>query len=288
MRDFEYLEPKTLDEASRLIKENRGAKILAGGASLMVLIKNRLITPSFLVNLKTISGLGEIHFDEKEGLRIGTLTRHRDIQRSKMIERYAPILIEAASKIATPAIRNMGTIGGNICHAEPSADFPPSLIAMEARLRIVSSEGERTIPIEGFFLDFYESVLSEDEILIEIQIPPLPKRSGATYIKLDKVTNSMAIVGVASVISLDEQGKCIFAGLGLGGVGPTPIKVIKAKEILLGEKIGPSHIDKLAKEAQKASDPVTDIYASAEYRREMVYVLTQRALWEALKRVPSI
>ncbi len=288
MREFEYLEPKTVREATLFLKANRGAKILAGGASLMVLIKNRLITPSFLVNLKTVSGLNEIFWGEKEGLRIGALNRHRDILRSKIIEQYAPILIEAASKIATPPIRNMGTIGGNICHAEPSSDFPPSLIAMEAKLRIVSSEGERMIPIEDFFVDFYESILSEDEILLEIQIPPLPKRSGATYIKLDKITNSMSIVGVASVISLDEQGKCTFAGLGLGGVGPTPFKVKKAKEILLGERIEDSHIDQVAKEAQKASDPVTDIYASAEYRREMVYVLTRRALKEALKRIPSI
>ena len=284
MRYFEYVEPKDLNEACQFLSQNEGAKVFAGGASLVVLLKNNLVSPSHLVNLKTISGLDAIDWDDREGLRIGPLNPHRDILSSPLVQKHCPILAEAASKIATPPIRNMGTIGGNLCHAEPSADFPPALIALGAKLKLISSKGERIVPIEAFFVDFYETVLSESEILVEIKIPPLSLRSGGTYIKLDKVTNSIAIVGVASVISLDKKGICTFAGVGLGGVGPTPLKVEKANEILLGEKIEENHIDQLAKEAQAISNPIANVYASAEYRKEMTYLLTQRALKESLKR----
>jgi carbon-monoxide dehydrogenase medium subunit len=284
MRSFEYVEPKDLDEACQFLSQNEEAKILAGGASLVVLLKNNLISPSHLVNLKTISGLDTIEWDDREGLKIGPLNRHRDILSSVLVQKHCPILAEAASKIATPPIRNMGTIGGNLCHAEPSADFPPALIALGAKLKLFSSKGERIVPIEAFFVDFYETILSESEILVEIKIPPLPPRSGGVYVKLDKVSNSIAIVGVASMISLDEKGICTFVGVGLGGVGSTPLKVERAKEILLGKKIEENHIDQVAREAQAISNPITNVYASAEYRKEMVYVLTQRALKESLKR----
>jgi len=284
MRYFEYVEPKDLHEACQFLSRNEGAKVLAGGASLVVLLKNNLVGPSHLVNLKTIAGLDNIERDDREGLRIGPLNRHRDILFSPLVQRHCPILVEAASKIATPPIRNMGTIGGNLCHAEPSADFPPALIALGAKLKLISSKGERVVPIEKFFVDFYETVLSESEILCEIKIPPLPPNSGGTYIKLDKVTNSISIVGVASIISLDEKGICTYAGVGLGGVGSTPFKVEKAEEILLGKKIEGNHIDQVAKEAQAISNPISNVYASAEYRKEMVYILTQRALKESLKR----
>jgi CO/xanthine dehydrogenase FAD-binding subunit len=284
MKYFECVEPKDLDEACRFLSQNEGAKVLAGGASLVVLLKNNLISPSHLVNLKTIPGLDKIEWDDREGLKIGPLNRHRDILSSPLIQKHCSILAEAASKIATPPIRNMGTIGGNLCHAEPSADFPPALIALGAKLKLISSKGERVVPIEKFFVDFYETILSESEILVEIKIPPLPPRSVGTYIKLDKITNSIAIVGIASVISLNDKGSCTFAGVGLGGVGSTPLKVEKAKEILLGKKIEENHINQVAKEAQAISNPITNVYASAEYRKEMVYVLTQKALKESLKR----
>ena len=284
MKYFEYVEPKDLNETCQFLSQNEGAKVLAGGASLVVLLKNNLISPSHLVNLKTIPGLDTIEWDDQEGLRIGPLNRHRDILSSPLIQKHYPILAEAASRIATPPIRNMGTIGGNLCHAEPSADFPPALIALGAKLKLISSKGERVVPIEKFFVDFYETILSENEILVEIQIPPLSSRSAGTYIKLDKITNSIAIVGVASLISLDEKGICTFAGLGLGGVASTPLQVDKAKEILTGKKIEETHIDQVAKEAQAISNPITNVYASTEYRKEMVYVLTKKALKESLKR----
>jgi len=288
MKYFEYVEPKNLIEACQFLSQNEGAKILAGGASLVVLLKNNLVRPSHLVNLKTIPGLDTIRWDDQEGLKIGPLNRHRDILFSPLVQKHCPILAEAASKIAAPPIRNMGTIGGNLCHGEPSADFPPALIAVGAKLKLLSPKGERIVPIEKFFVDFYETILSESEILVEIHIPPLPPRTAGTYIKLDKITNSIAIVGVASVISLDEKGVCTFAGMGLGGVAPTPLKVEKAEKILLSKQIEEGHIDQVAKEAQAISNPITNVYASDEYRKEMVYVLTKRVLKESLKKALSM
>ncbi len=281
---FEYVEPKTVNEACEFLKQHGEAKILAGGASLVVLQKNNFIRPSHLVNLKTIPGLDNIEQDE-EGLRIGALNRHRDILSSPVVRKFCPVLVEAASKIATPPIRNMGTIGGNVCHGDPAADFPPSLIALGAKVRLVSDEGERIVPIETFFVDYYETVLSQAEILTEICIPPLSPRSSGSYITLDQVTNSIAIVAVAAVLSLDDDGACTYAGVGLGGVASTPLRVEKAKEILVGKRIGEAEIDRVAKEAREICNPTGSVYASAEYRKEMVYVLTRRALRDALKKI---
>lgn len=284
MKYFHYVEPKSLDEACRLLKDHENAKLLAGGVSLTVLLKNNLLSPSHLVNLKTVSGLDQIEWNDREGLKIGALNRHRDILHSPIVREHFPILAEAASKIATPPIRNLGTIGGNIAHAEPSADFPPSLIVLNASLRLKSVDGERKISIEDFFTDYYENVLTAGEILVGIDVPPLPAQSGGSYVKLDKVANALAIVGVAAVLSLDERGTCTYAGIGLGGVAPTPLKVKKAEQILVGRKISNSYIDQVAREAQATSHPTDDVNGSAEYRKEMVHVLTRRALREALGR----
>jgi carbon-monoxide dehydrogenase medium subunit len=288
MKYFEYIEPKDLAEASQILNEYPEAKILAGGASLVVLIKNNLIQPSHLVNIKTIPGLDQLRWDSKEGLKIGSLNRHRDIFESPLIRQHCPILSEAASKISSPPIRNMGTIGGNICHGEPAADFPPALIALGAKLRLFSTKGERIVAVEEFFVDFYETILSKTEILSEIIIPPLPSRIGGTYIKLDKTSNSIAIVGVAALIGVDEKGNCNYVGVGLGGVAPTPLKVKNAGEILLGKKVEEDLIEKVAKEAQLIANPITNIYASDRYRKEMVYVLTKRALKEAFSKALMI
>jgi carbon-monoxide dehydrogenase medium subunit len=284
MNYFEYLEPRTVNEACQFLKQHEEAKVLAGGASLVVLQKNNFIRPSHLVNLKTIPGLDKIEQDEK-GLRIGALNRHHDILSSPAIQKFCPVLSEAASKIATPPIRHMGTIGGNLCHADPAADFPPSLIALGAKLKLVSEEGERIVPIEAFFVDYYETVISAKEILTEIHIPPLPPKWAGSYITLDQVTNAVTIVGVAAVLSLGDDRTCTYAGVGLGGVASIPLKVEKAKELLVGRKITETEIDRVAKEARTICNPTDSVYASAEYRKEMVYVLTRRALHDALKKI---
>lgn len=288
MKYFEYIEPKDLKEACQFLNEYPEAKILAGGASLIVLLKNNLIRPSHLVNIKTIPGLNNIEWNNREGLKIGALNRHRDILFSPLINKYCPILSQAASKISSPPIRNMGTIGGNLCHGEPSADFPPALMALGAKLKLISTKGERIVPIDEFFVDFYETILFRDEILIELIIPNLPPRTAGTYIKLDKTHNSIAIVGVAALIGIDEKEICTYIGVALGGVAPTPIKIKRAEEILLGKKVEDSLLEQIAREVQEIVNPITNIYASDSYRKEMSYILTKRALKESFNNALKI
>ena len=281
MENIEYLEPKTVQEACALLAKSDNAKVLAGGASLVVLLKNKLIFPDRLVNLKTIAGLDRIDLSPEGELCIGALCRHRDIENSPVIQERCEILTQAALSIASPPIRNMGTIGGNICHAEPSADFPPALIALGATLKIAGSKQSRTIPIAEFFSDYYENVLEPDEILTEIRIPPLPSCSGGSHLKLNKTTNSVAILGVGAVIGLDEAGNCSYAGLGVGGAASTPL-VINDVAMLVGKPITSSLIETVALAAVKHCEPISNVHASEAYRKEMVGVLTRRVLRGAL------
>ncbi len=283
MEDVDYVEPKTVKEACRLLEKSDNAKVLAGGASLVVLLRNKLLFPDQLINLKTIAGLNRIKLSVEGELSVGVLCRHREIENSPVIQERFEILAEAASRIASPSIRNMGTIGGNICHAEPSADFPPALIALGANLRITGAKGSRTVPIDEFFTDYYENVLEPDEILTKILIPPLPSRSGGAYLKLDKTTNSVAIVGVGAVIGLDEKGTCASAGLGVGGAAPTPL-AIKEVTGLVGKPVDDSSVETVASAAVEQSQPISNLHASETYRREMVGVFVKRALMQALER----
>jgi carbon-monoxide dehydrogenase medium subunit len=283
MENFEYFEPKTVQEACTFLAKSENAKILAGGASLVVLLKNKLIFPDELVNLKTIPGLDHIDVSPKGDLSIGALCRHRDIENSPVIQERFEILAQAASSIASPPIRNMGTIGGNVSHAEPSADFPPALIALDATLTIAGAKRSRTIPVAEFFTDYFENVLEPDEILTEIQIPSLASSSGGTYLKLNKTTNSVAIVGVGAVISLDEKGKCVYAGLGVGGAASTPL-AIRDVAVMVGKAITSDMIESVASTAVKQCEPISDAHATASYRSEMVGVLTRRALAQASEK----
>ncbi len=286
METFEYFQPETVREACTLLAKYDHAKVLAGGASLIVLLKNKLIFPEQLVNLKTVAGLDNIELSPRGELSIGALCRHRDLENSPLIQEDFAILAEAASKIASPPIRNMGTIGGNICHAEPCADFPPALIALNAKLKISGSKGSRTIEVKEFFTDYYENVLRPDEILTKIVIPPIPSSSGGVYLKLDKTTNSASIVGVGAVIALNEKGICSYAGLGVGGASSTPL-AIEDVTILIGKPIDLASVESVASAALEQSRPISNVHASEEYRREMVGVLVKRALMQALEKAKN-
>ncbi len=288
MENFEYLEPRTLAEACECLDKYEEAKILAGGLSLILLMQNNFITPKYLINLKTVPNLANIEYDGESGVRIGALVTDQDVIESPIIGEKYPLLVEAGRKIASIGIRNQGTIGGNICHAEPSADFPPALIALNAHLKIVSSKGQRTIPVKELFVDYLESSLEPNEVLTEIGIPvPLPN-AGWSFLELNRTSNSTAIVSVAATISLDSGGRCQEASLALGGAGLTPIKVSNISDILTGQKVGSNLVEAVALEAQRVCNPLSDVYGSTEYRREMVKVMTARALKEAMARAKPI
>jgi len=282
---FEYLAAQTVAEACSLLSQyGKAAKVIAGGTDLLVKMKERELTPKYVVSLKGITDLDYIDYDKVKGLRIGALTSNDSIAGSVIIQKRFGLLSEAAAKIGTPQIRNMGTIGGNLCNAAPSADTAPPLIALGARVKLVSPKGERTVPLEEFFTGPGETVLQIDELLTEIQVPkPMPGARGV-YLKLfPRGAVDIAAVGVAVLLILGEDGACSDAKIVLGAVAPTPIRVKKAEAIVKGKQYKNEVIEKAAETAAKEARPISDVRCSADYRREMVEVLTRRALVQIFK-----
>ena len=283
---FEYFEPKTVKEACSILsdKHKENVRVLAGGTDILVRMKDRIITPKCLVNIKEIPNLDYITYDEKEGLRIGALATLSSIETSLVIQEKFPLLATSAGDIGSPQIRNLGTIGGNLCHASPSADTAPALIALGATVKLVEPKGERVLLLEDFFIDPFKTELNAAGLLTEIQVPTLPPKSGGVYLKYGKKEMvDIAIVGVAAVITLEStNGVCKDIKIVLGAVAPIPLRAKKAEEILKGKKPEEGIIEKAARVASEEARPITDIRGSAEYRKEMVKVFTRRATNQAL------
>jgi carbon-monoxide dehydrogenase medium subunit len=286
MRSFELLEPKSVDEAcQQLSKYGEQAKVLAGGTALVKLMKKRLIHPSCLINIK---GIKELHYirEDKEGLKIGALTTLSEMEISPLIRERFRAVAEMVHTIGSVQIRNVGTLAGNLCFADPASDPAPLLIALGGGLKIASLEGKRILPLEEFFTDFYETALARDEIVEEIQIPHIPKDTGCFYLRHTmRVAFDLAIVGVAVVLGLNpKDGVCQDTRIVVGGVDSTPIRAKKAEDLLKGMVIDDSLIMKAAMAASEGVDPIHDVRASAEYRGEMIEVFVERGIQKALER----
>jgi aerobic carbon-monoxide dehydrogenase medium subunit len=284
---FEYHAPTSVPEALELLSAYNGnARVFAGGTDLFVSMKKREVVPEHLINLKGIEELKNIHYEKEEGLRIGGLVTIGELERSTIVKEKFPALGDAVNVMAAPQVRNLATIGGNLCSAIPSADTAPPLIVLGATAIIVGSAGERTVLVENFFQGNKISALAHDEILKEIFIPAETVNNGSAYFKLmRRNAQDLALVGVASSLRFDgDRQTCQEARIALGAVAPTPLRALKAEAVLKGKNIN----DDLAAEAGRAASeearPITDVRASKEYRREMVGVLTKRAILEALKR----
>lgn len=278
---FEYLEPKTVEEAVSLLSKYDGkAKVIAGGTDLLVQIRNKTIEPGYVVDIEGIAGLDYIKYDDRQGLTIGALTPIRSLERSPELQRRFPVISQSASQLGSVAIRNVGTIGGNLCNAAPSAETAPALIGLSAKAKITSPSGERLVPLEDFFTGPGTTVLGKGELLVEIQVPvPEPNTKGI-YLKHGlRGTIDLAIVGVAVVATFETNGEiCKDIKIVLGAVAPTPIRARKAEGILRGKKIDEALIDQSAEVAANEARPISDVRASAEYRKEMVKVFTRRAI----------
>ena len=285
---FEYLQPKTVKEACSLLSQYKGkAKIIAGGTDLVPTLKRREAVAEYLIGLKGIPGLDYIEYSEKDGLRFGALATLDAIETSSIVKEKFNPLFQAVYSMASPQVRRRGTVGGNLCNAAPSADTAPALIALGAKLKLVSPRGERTIPLEGFFTGPGETVLGEGELVVEVQVPNMPPHSGGVYLKhMIRRAMDLALVGVATVITL-EDGACKDAKIVLGAVAPTPIRASKAEKVLKGKVLGDGLIAQAAKEAAGEARPISDIRSSLEYRREMVEVLTRRAVKQAWDRAAA-
>lgn len=288
MHDFEYHSPETLEEACKLLKKYNGrARILAGGTDLIPSMYHQELTPEHVINIKRIPHLNDITYDRSKGLTLGTLVKFNDIISSQTVQKHYPVLVEVSKQIASHQIRNLATVGGNLCNAAPSADSAPILIALDSYVMITGPEGKvHTLPLELFFTGPGETALALDEVMTQINIPPVKKRTGMTYIKhTTRKALEIAVVGVAALIQLDKNAnKCISSRIVIAACAPTPLRVPEAEEILVGKKIDEQDIETSAQIASGAVRPITDVRAGAIYRRDMVKVQCKRALKEALLR----
>jgi aerobic carbon-monoxide dehydrogenase medium subunit len=282
--EFEYLSPQSVQEACALLMQHGDkAKVLAGGSDVLVKMKDGLIAPAYLVSLKKLDGLKEIRYERGKGIVIGARATHNELMSNNLLQEKYGSVCEAAHTMAADQIRNIGTVGGNLVNAVPSADLPPILIALDAQARIVGPSRERTITLENFFLGPGKTVLENGEILAEIIIPDQPT-TGSNYIKFGlRRAGALAVVGVASSVTVSD-GTCQDVRIVLGAVAPTPIRARRAENILRSKKISPELINEAGKIAAEESKPINDIRGSIEYRRNLVDVLTRRSLKAAIEK----
>jgi aerobic carbon-monoxide dehydrogenase medium subunit len=282
---FDYHAPSTIGDATALLaKLGEDAKILSGGQSLIPLMKLRLASPAHLVDINGIPGLAYLR--EAEGvLRIGGLTRESELEESDLIRARYPLLHDTSKVIADPLVRNLATVGGNLAHGDPANDHPATMLALGAELVVVGAKGERRIPIGSFFTGPFATSLKPDEILVEIRVPAPARHSSGAYLKLERKVGDFATAAVAAQLTLGAGGTCDQVGIGLTNVGLAPIKATKAEAALRGEKLDEATIRRAAELAAEASEPAADLRGSVEYKRDLVRVLTARALRRALERI---
>ena len=285
MIKFDYLEPSSLDETFTLLDQHGdSARVIAGGTSLIIWMRQRLLMPKVVISVARIPNFGTITFNEHDGLCIGAGARHRDIELSPIVKQRYPLLHETFRKVAQPRIRNMGTIGGNLAGGDPLTDPGASLIALDAEITLANSQGQRSMPLEEFFVDYYQTALNSGELLTEIRVPP-PERPGWSHIKFTpRSIEDFATVGVALTLRT-KDGTCEDVRIGLNSVAPTIVHAKQAERALLGKAINDAALRNMGEVAATEVDPMDDNRGSAEYKREMVKVLVRRAAQEALERL---
>ena len=284
MIKFDYLQPKTLKSALILLeKHGEDARAIAGGTSLLIMMRQRLLLPKVVVSLAEIPKFDRITYSAKNGLTIGAGARHRDIELSPEIKQHYPLLHETFHKVAQPRIRNMGTIGGNLAAGDPLTDPGASLIALDAEVVLTSRNGQRVMKLDQFFVDYYQTALNPAELLSEIRVPP-PSRAHWAHIKFTpRSIEDFATVGVALTLRM-KNGLCEDIRLGLNSVASTIVHATKAENVLRGREVTDARLQELGEVAATEVDPMDDNRGSAEYKREMVKVLVTRAAREALAR----
>jgi aerobic carbon-monoxide dehydrogenase medium subunit len=284
MIKFDYLEPKSLEETFALLdRHGEDARVIAGGTALLIMMRQRLLMPKVVISLARLPAFDSIRYDPQDGLRIGAGARHRDIEVSPVVKKHYPLLHETFRKVAQPRIRNMGTVGGNLAGGDPLTDPGASLIASDAEVLLGSSKGQRTLLLEEFFVDYYETALNPGELLTEIHVPP-PKRPAWSHIKFTpRSVEDFATVGVALTLQASD-GTCEDVRLALNSVASTIVRAKQAEQALRGKKINDSVLTEMGEIAATEVDPMDDNRGSSEYKRELVKVLVRRAAREALQR----
>jgi carbon-monoxide dehydrogenase medium subunit len=260
-----------------LVKYGEDAKLLAGGQSLLPMMKLRLASPSVVVDLWRVPGLSYVR-EENGVMAIGAMTTHYTLQSSELVQKKIPILAQAAEVVGDPLVRNLGTIGGSAAHAAPNADYPPVLVALGAEFRILGSRGVRTVGSKEFFKDVFTTALQGDEILSDVRIPIPRANSSGIYLKLSRRGTDFAVVSVAVIVQRRADGACESAEVVLGGVGNVPVRATNAENLLRGQRLTARLIDQAGEVAVEGLDPPTDLQADSQYRIDVLKVYVKRAL----------
>jgi carbon-monoxide dehydrogenase medium subunit len=281
---FEYHAPGNVKDALGLLGRYKDdAKILAGGHSLIPMMKLRLAQPKHLVDLRKVPGLSGIKEDGST-LVLGALTTHWQMESSSVLKGKCPILAETASVIGDPAVRNLGTIGGSLAHADPAADQPATMLALGVEIVCEGAKGRRTVKVDDWFQGLMATALGDDELLVEIRVPAWPAGSGGAYMKFPHPASRFAVVGVGAMVTLDKEGKCTKAGVGVTGAGTKAVRAKGVEAGLVGKKLDAATIEAAAQKAAEGVDVQADLQGSVEYKSHLCRVFAKRAIMEAAKR----
>ena len=279
---FEYHAPSTINEALSLLGKLDDAKIVAGGHSLIPMMKLRLAQPKNLIDLRKVPGLSGIK-EDKGTIAIGAMTTHWEVESSKVLKAKCPVVSETAALIGDPAVRNKGTIGGSLAHGDPAADMPATVIALGAEF-VCQGKNKRTVKVDDWFKGLMETALGEDELLVEIRVPELAKGTGAAYLKFPHPASRFAVVGVAAVVTLDGNGTCTKAGVGVTGAGTHAVRAKGVEAALNGKRLDAAAIEAAASKAAEGVDVQADLQGSVEYKSHLCRVFAKRAIEAAVKR----
>ena len=284
MKRFEYLEARTLRQAIGMLQRHgSAARIVAGSTDFLVRWRTGVWQPEFVVNIQHVPGIGRVSYSARNGLRLGALVTIQTLEQHPVIRRRYPALAAAAASFAGVQVRNLATVGGNICNASPSGDTLPALLAFGAECRLSGPEGHRWVDLDQLFTGPGQTILAQDEVLTEVRLPPPPPNTGSLFIKHSpRGAMDIATVGVASVITMEgRSGVCREARTALGAVAPTPRRAYAVEDMLRGRELGPELLQAAAQQAMSLASPIDDIRGSAQHRREMAGVLTRRTLERA-------
>lgn len=283
---FDYIAPDTQEEALALLSQHGyDAKVLAGGQSLIPVLNFRLARPAILIDLNRVQGLDQIDPTEAGGLRVGAMVRQSRLEADLLVEQRAPLLNEAIPYVAHPQIRNRGTLGGSLAHADPAAELPAIAVAVDAKFRLRSVSGDRWVAAKDFYLSLFTTDMAPEEILVEVEIPPSQPRTGWAFQEIARRHGDYAQAGIAASVSLDENGTCKSSKLVFLSAGDTPVEALRAEQLLQGNRPSDELFDEMANlAASEEVDPSGDIHSSAEFKRHLCRVLTGRVLRTAFER----
>jgi CO/xanthine dehydrogenase FAD-binding subunit len=285
--DFTYLKPGSMKEALQMLAEHQDdCKVICGGQSLLVIMRQGLVSPEYVIDIKGIKETDYLTFDAKDGLKIGQNCTHRAIEKSDVVKKNYPVLVEMEEKLASIQVRNWGTIAGNLAHGDPAGDPAPVLIALGACVKVANAKGERVIALDEFYPDLFETNMEHDELIVEVIVPPLPPKTGVKYQKFNLLDSDMGMCAVAVKVTMDGD-TCKDAVVVLGSAAPTVIRAKNAEKVLIGAKLDDSVFEKAGEAAAAECSPVSDIHASEEYRRHLIKVLTKRMAKAACEQAKS-